>query len=82
MWGIADTKTQITEAGNTMPVVNIQMFEGRESAKAEIAKTVTESIAKNAGIDPKYVYVLFSDVKTSDWAISGELFSETMKKSN
>ena len=65
-----------------MPVVNIQMFEGRESAKAEIAKTVTESIAKNAGVDPKYVYVIFNDVKTSDWAISGELFSEIVKKSD
>lgn len=65
-----------------MPVVNIQMFEGREEAKAEIAKDVTDSIAKNAGVDPKYVYVIFSDVKTSDWAISGELFSDTLKKTS
>lgn len=65
-----------------MPVVNIQMFEGRDSAKAEIAKSVTESIAKNAGVDPKYVYVIFSDVKTSDWSISGELCSEMGKKSD
>jgi phenylpyruvate tautomerase PptA (4-oxalocrotonate tautomerase family) len=26
-----------------MPVVNIQMFEGRDSAKAQIAKDVTET---------------------------------------
>lgn len=64
-----------------MPVVNIQMFEGRDSAKAQVAKDVTESIAKNAGVDPQYVYVIFNDVKTEDWAISGELFSETVKKS-
>ena len=64
-----------------MPVINIQMFEGRESAKAAIAKDVTDSIAKNAGVDPQYIYVIFDDVKTSDWSISGELFSETVKKS-
>lgn len=65
-----------------MPVVNIKMFEGRDETKAAIAKDVTESIAKNAGVDPNYVYVIFDDVKTSDWAISGELFSETLKKSD
>jgi 4-oxalocrotonate tautomerase len=26
--------------------------------------------------------VIFNDVKTENWAISGELFSETLKKSN
>jgi 4-oxalocrotonate tautomerase len=42
-----------------MPVVNIQMFEGRDEAKASIAKDVTESIAKHTGVDPQYVYVIF-----------------------
>ena len=65
-----------------MPVVNIQMFEGRDEAKASIAKDVTEYIAKHAGVDPQYVYVIFNDVKTENWAISGELFSETLKKSS
>ena len=65
-----------------MPVVNIQMFEGRDEPKASIAKDVTESIAKHTGVDPQYVYVIFNDVKTENWAISGELFSETLKKSN
>lgn len=64
-----------------MPVVNIQMFEGRDEAKPAIAKAVTDVIAKNANVDPQYVYVIFNDVKTDNWAISGELFSETLKKS-
>nr|WP_113866360.1 4-oxalocrotonate tautomerase family protein [Brenneria salicis]NMN91907.1 4-oxalocrotonate tautomerase [Brenneria salicis ATCC 15712 = DSM 30166]RBP62873.1 4-oxalocrotonate tautomerase [Brenneria salicis ATCC 15712 = DSM 30166]RLM30738.1 tautomerase [Brenneria salicis ATCC 15712 = DSM 30166] len=64
-----------------MPVVNIQMFDGRDSAKAAIAKDVTESIAKHAKVDPQYVYVIFNDVKTENWAISGEIFAETLKKS-
>lgn len=63
-----------------MPIVNIKMFEGRDDAKSAIAREVSESIAKHAKVDPKYIYVVFDDVKTSDWAISGELFSETLKK--
>lgn len=64
-----------------MPVVNIQMFEGRDEAKPAIARAVTEAIAAHANVDPQYVYVIFNDVKTENWAISGELFSETLKKS-
>lgn len=63
-----------------MPVVNIQMFAGRDEAKPAIAQEVTSAIAKHAGVDPQYIYVIFNDVKTDDWAISGELFSETLRK--
>lgn len=62
-----------------MPVVNIQMFSGRDQAKSAIAKDVTASIAKHANVDPQYVYVIFNDVETKDWAISGELFSDTLQ---
>lgn len=64
-----------------MPVVNIQMFDGRDEAKPAIAKAVTETIATHASVDPQYVYVIFNDVKTENWAISGEIFAETLKKS-
>lgn len=64
-----------------MPVVNIQMFDGRDDAKPAIAKAVTEAIAKHAKVDPQYVYVIFNDVATKNWAISGEFFSETLRKS-
>ncbi|MCY1162152.1 4-oxalocrotonate tautomerase family enzyme [compost metagenome] len=63
-----------------MPVVNIQLFEGRDEAKPAIAKEVTEAISKHANIDPKYIYVIFNDVSVDNWAISGELFSDTLKK--
>jgi 4-oxalocrotonate tautomerase len=68
--------------GKIMPVVNIQMFDGRDEAKPAIAKAVTEAIATHAGVDPQYIYVIFNDVKVDNWAISGELFSETLKKSS
>lgn len=64
-----------------MPVVNISMFEGRtDEAKQKIAKDVTESIVKNTGVDPNYIYIIFEDVATKNWAIAGEVYSETLKK--
>lgn len=66
-----------------MPVVNIQMFEGRsEESKQGIAKDVTDSIVKHTGVDPKYIYVIFKDVALNNWAIAGEVYSETLKKSS
>ena len=38
-------------------------------------KEITESIVKNTGTDPKYIYVIFEDIKPSDWAGSGKLFA-------
>lgn len=64
-----------------MPVVNIQMFDGRDDAKPAIAKAVTDAIVTHANVDPQYVYVIFNDVTTENWAISGEIFAETLKKS-
>lgn len=64
-----------------MPVVNIQMFDGRDDAKPAIAKAVTDAIATHANVDPQHVYVIFNDVTTENWAISGEIFAETLKKS-
>ncbi|MGA7507881.1 MAG: 4-oxalocrotonate tautomerase family protein [Erwinia billingiae] len=64
-----------------MPVVNIQMFDGRDDAKPAIAKAVTDAIATHANVDPQYVYVIFNDITTDNWAISGEIFAETLKKS-
>lgn len=64
-----------------MPVVNISMFEGRsDEAKQKIAKDVTESIVKNTGVDPNYIYVIFEDVATKNWAVAGEVYSETLKR--
>jgi 4-oxalocrotonate tautomerase len=60
-----------------MPVVRVSWFEGKEArAKKAVAAEITDSIVKHTGTDPKYIYVIFEDVKPSDWAGSGELFAE------
>lgn len=58
-----------------MPVVRVTWFEGKETeAKQAVAKEITESIVKHTGTDPNYIYVIFEDVKTSDWAGAGKLY--------
>lgn len=60
-----------------MPVVRVSWFEGKSHAQKEkVAAEITESIARNTGTDPSYVYLIFEDVKPSDWAGAGKLFGE------
>lgn len=58
-----------------MPVVRVSWFEGKDTkAKQAVAAEITESIVKNTGTDPNYIYVIFEDVAPSDWAGAGKLF--------
>lgn len=58
-----------------MPVVRVSWFEGKTAEeKAKVAQEITESITRNTATDASYVYVIFEDVKPSDWAGSGKLF--------
>lgn len=58
-----------------MPVVRVTWFEGKDAeAKKAVAAEITDSIVRNTGTDPKYIYVIFEDVASSDWAGGGQLF--------
>ena len=58
-----------------MPVVRVTWFEGKDATvKQAVAKEITESIVKNTGTDPSYIYVVFEDVAPSDWAGAGKLY--------
>jgi 4-oxalocrotonate tautomerase len=41
------------------------------SQKEKVAAEITESIVRHTGTDRNYIYVIFEDVKTSDWAAGG-----------
>lgn len=59
-----------------MPVVRVSWFDGKTAEeKAKVAQEITESIVKNTGTEASYIYVIFEDVKASDWAGSGKLFA-------
>jgi 4-oxalocrotonate tautomerase len=60
-----------------MPTLNIQLFEGRTvEQKREYAKALTEATVKVLGCDASAVEVIFQDVKKSDWATGGVLWSD------
>lgn len=60
-----------------MPVVRVSWFEGKDAtAKKAVAAAITESIVKNTGTDPNYIYVIFEDVAPSNWAGAGKLFGD------
>ncbi len=58
-----------------MPVVRVSWFEGKDTpTKEAVAAEITESIVRTTGPDAKYIYVIFEDIKPSDWAGEGKLF--------
>jgi len=58
-----------------MPVVRVSWFEGKDHAtKQKVAAEITESIVRHTATDPNYIYVIFEDVKASDWAGAGKLY--------
>ena len=58
-----------------MPVVRVSWFEGKDHAQKEkVAAEITASIVRHTATDPNYIYVIFEDVKASDWAGAGKLF--------
>ncbi|HEX5934759.1 MAG TPA: tautomerase family protein [Pseudorhizobium sp.] len=64
-----------------MPVVRVSWFDGKDAkAKKAVAAEITESIVKNTGTDPNYIYVLFEDIAPSNWAGAGKLFGEEAEK--
>ena len=57
-----------------MPVIRVAWFTGKtHKQKAGVAAEIRDSILRHTGIDAKYIYVLFEDVKASDWAGAGKL---------
>jgi 4-oxalocrotonate tautomerase len=60
-----------------MPTINVKLFEGRsDEVKREYAKALTEASVKVLGCEPEAVDVLFEDVKKSNWATAGVLWSD------
>jgi 4-oxalocrotonate tautomerase len=58
-----------------MPVVRVSWFEGKtHSQKEKVAAEITESIVRHTQTNPDYIYVIFEDVKPSDWAGAGKLY--------
>jgi 4-oxalocrotonate tautomerase len=60
-----------------MPTIVVKIFEGRGAEiKREYAKALTEASTRVLGCDAGAVDVIFEEVKKSDWATGGVLWSE------
>ena len=57
-----------------MPVITIEWLEGRTTQqKAQLADAVTNAFVEIAKVSNDQVWIVFKDVKRSDWAMSGKL---------
>jgi len=60
-----------------MPMIRIEMFPGRTiDQKRKFAKVVTDSFVEICGGTRELIYVVFTDVPASEWAVAGELCSD------
>ena len=57
-----------------MPVVNVQMWEGRtKEEKAEVAKASADDLVRILKCRQESITIIFSDVKKENWAKGGTL---------
>ena len=57
-----------------MPVITVEWLEGRTpQQKAQLTEALTNAFVDIAKVKPDQVWIVFRDVKRSDWAMSGKL---------
>ena len=57
-----------------MPMITVEWLEGRTpQQKAALTEAITKSFVEIAKVSTDQVWIVFKDVKRSDWAMSGRL---------
>ena len=57
-----------------MPMITVEWLEGRTAQqKRELADALTKAFVEIAKVRKEQVWIVFRDVKRSDWAMSGKL---------
>jgi 4-oxalocrotonate tautomerase len=60
-----------------MPTIRVEMFEGRTpEQKKNFVKALTEAAVQTLGSSPESVDVLLFEIKKTEWASGGVLWSE------
>lgn len=60
-----------------MPLIQVDMFEGRSAdARRELVDALTRETCRVLKCAPEAVQIILRDVKKSDWASAGVLWSE------
>ena len=57
-----------------MPMITVEWLEGRtQEQKAQLAEALTQAFMEIAKVSKDQVWIVFRDVKRSDWAMGGHL---------
>ena len=57
-----------------MPVVTIEWLEGRsQQQKTQLTEALTKAFVEMANVSKEHIWIVFKDVKRSDWAMGGKL---------
>ena len=60
-----------------MPMITVEWLEGRTQAqKTQLAAALTNAFVDIAKVSKDQVWIVFQDVKRSDWAMAGRLVAE------
>jgi 4-oxalocrotonate tautomerase len=60
-----------------MPVITVEWLEGRTpQQKAQLSDAITKAFVEVAKIQKEQVWIVFRDVKRSNWAMAGELLDK------
>lgn len=60
-----------------MPMITVEWLEGRTpQQKAQLAAAMTTACVEIAKVPKDQVWIVFKDVKRSDWAMGGVLVGE------
>jgi 4-oxalocrotonate tautomerase len=60
-----------------MPIIRVEMWKGASrEVKSQLAKALTNDLARIANKQPQNIIVVFNDYEKEDWAIGGELSSD------
>ena len=59
-----------------MPVVTVEMWEGRTIEQEKQLVAGITSAMVNIGVSPEAVHIIIKDIPKHNWAIGGELTSE------
>jgi 4-oxalocrotonate tautomerase len=60
-----------------MPTIRVELMEGRTpEQKKNLVKALTDAVVQTLASKPESVDVVLYDIKRSDWATGGELWSE------
>ena len=59
-----------------MPMITVDWLEGRsEQQKRDLARQITQAFVGVAKVPKEQVWIVFRDVKRSDWAMAGDLLA-------